>query len=1612
MNRLCYVLFFMAFAKMGFGQESIDIATKDAAWRKQYKKVGKFSEGLAYVVDEKLKMGFVNEQGILVIPMVYQMLSYFDEFFNNFSNGQALIANEKYLYGSINAKGDTVVPFIYKQLEVWSKTPCILGIQYNYQGFYGAINCKGDTIIPMDYEQLTRIENTTNFIAQKDEKKGIITQNNKILLPFESQDIFVMANNKVRVVKNNRQGILDEQANIKIPIEYEELYFSLESQYIIAKKAEKYGLIDHNNKTHLAFDYAMLTRMDKGQFVAQKKDKVGVIDSLGKTIIPFDYTHIAQQYQNLLYANKDQKKYLIFSKKKIFEIKHYDIDMLKEGTAWVGICLPNGKCGFLDLNGNEVIPFEYQSYHDFDKNTAAILRKNNKFGLIDSQNGMLLPFIYDSLSNIYVIKNYQKYYYARKDGKVGFIDKNEKTILSFEQEEIRFHNSYSIIDSSFYFLKDGKWGLRTLNQIEIPAIYDDLNSFYVEKKKYFVAVKEGKKGIVNFDGTIVIPCEYDKFSIVQWRSQYDFRNIDSFFIAFKNNKKGVISAKNEIIIPFEFAEEDVFYFYHNVVYINKNNKIGAYDLKGNLLFPFEYENQDNFRNIEINILKKEDKMVLIDFKNGKILSEPYQYIYVISGLSESKTISALVHDNGKMGSLDKNFKLSIPIEYDELSFGASNNENHLKAKKNGKYGIIDSKNNVILPCVYERLEFYKDKFLATKDGMMGVITIDGKTIIPFNYLNILWQANGNYIASIKNGVEKSYSGRESPIPIYGIIDSLGKEIIPFQYKNINTSYTGFFMGYKDNKACIWNKKLQEILPLEYNRIDVTQTKILATKRGKVTVFNLEGKIIIPGIYEALVENPDTTILKAKKDGFWGIISQKNEVLISFKYDEIGYQAEFGNWIVQKNQKYGIVTNKGKIVIPLKYEALEYSNDKNFIVATLGKLKGLINEKDSVLFPFEYQEIKIHSKYINKKGIDIVKNGKKGLLKWDGSESYEADALMDKYGVYDYTLGNAISDSIFCVSRNNKYGFVTAKGTVLTPLKYSKVSGNVINNSMLVYQGDKEGLVVMGKEVIACAHEKILSFSNEGRYAVLKKGKKFGAISFDNKIVVPFDFDYVDIGIGNAAIVKKGMNFGIMTTKGKVILPIAYDEITASENVYILIKKDKFGLANSDGKIILNTDNEEITNFENGVAAILKEKKWHYINSDGKVVSDAFDLIQPLGEGIDRIVKDGSVSYIQKAQKNIIPSKTQPISLDKNYALNHVSNGKAVVTIRGKKGVIDKAENIIIPFKYDDINIAKNDLFCVGLNGKWGVIDKNENTIIPFQYEYIVFENDNWKVKNEKNKYGIIDIHNKIIVPMKYDMLEMYNAQKTYWIFTKNIVGNQIKGIINLKGKELFSDTLYNIEPLCHNLFRVQKKDYDNELYYIDEKGKKLKPQFVGVSKAYAGYRILVDTLEKYYWASEDLSEIKLLNYQIIDERNEYSRLSDGLIPFVASFDRYGRSYIYANKDLEIKLKLPDYRAITNFHQGMAAVLKGTKWGYINVNGEEVIPFDFDEAEGFTDDGITCVRIQNQRGFIDKQGKVVIPFIFTLCNYYEKGVYSVYRDNKRYFIDASGKPLFQQKGIHW
>lgn len=94
--------------------------------------------------------------------------------------------------------------------------------------------------------------------------------------------------------------------------------------------------------------------------------------------------------------------------------------------------------------------------------------------------------------------------------------------------------------------------------------------------------------------------------------------------------------------------------------------------------------------------------------------------------------------------------------------------------------------------------------------------------------------------------------------------------------------------------------------------------------------------------------------------------------------------------------------------------------------------------------------------------------------------------------------------------------------------------------------------------------------------------------------------------------------------------------------------------------------------------------------------------------------------------------------------------------------------------------------------------------------------------------------------------------------------------------------------------------------------------------------------------------------------------------------------------------------IYNYHfvEGLAAVRKSKKWGYIDKYGNTVIPFNYDDAYDFSE-GLAAVKLNGKWGFVDKFSKLIIPLIYDMVSNFKEGSACVRKDGNAGVIDKTG-----------
>lgn len=513
-----------------------------------YKTVHDFKEGLALVETDK-NIGFINEQGVEIIPPDGKY-----QWGHDFSDGMAVVGTKnesgwRNAAGYINKSGSLVIPLTFQEAKDFSENLA----PAKKDEKWGFIDKSGKTVIPFDYAE-TYIFSCGLAVVRNDEQKigftfmkyGYVDKNGKIILPINyvsATEFHQSHSGAIALVqdKDYKYQLIDDKGNKTVNFEhnYNSAYWrsatELNLGYYYSDRLIRYGIYNIENKNFTVKpEYVDLLKSHENYYlVLTKEQKKGVCSVDEK--IPAIYSYIFDQ-DNLYYAilggtqtktGISGGKYVLYdySGKKLTKYDDKDsydeITPFYEGFARVK---RNGKYGYIDSKGNEIIPLEYEYAGVFSSGVAAVSNGEKKAGAINKKNQVVVPFEYENLGNFVDGVSFYK-----QDSLYGLINnKGEKITKPI------FKGIGNFSEGLAPFMKDGKIGyLNTKGEIVIQAEYDTGNPF---SEGCAMVSKDKKAGYIDKKGTLIIPLKYD--------NGREFK--DGYTLVIEGNKYFLLDKKGNI----------------------------------------------------------------------------------------------------------------------------------------------------------------------------------------------------------------------------------------------------------------------------------------------------------------------------------------------------------------------------------------------------------------------------------------------------------------------------------------------------------------------------------------------------------------------------------------------------------------------------------------------------------------------------------------------------------------------------------------------------------------------------------------------------------------------------------------------------------------------------------------------------------------------------------------------------------------------------------------------------------------------------------------------------------------------------------------------------------
>ena len=426
---------------------------------------------------------------------------------------------------------------------------------------------------------------------------------------------------------------------------------------------------------------------------------------------------------------------------------------------------------------------------------------------------------------------------------------------------------------------------------------------------YFTVYTNGKWGVINSKGEIVIEPEYDETIIIPDSTKEVF--ICTYDVDYTNNtfKTKVINEKGEEVITGydtvqaleNYDESNNLWYENDVLLVSKDGKFGLVDFKGKELLPCEYEEIETLKGVENTILTKKDaKYGLVDNIGSVIAQNEYKAIKPISDRKEDGYIVTDTKNNVGVVSYDKTVAIEPKYEDIKTIYG----DGKYVVKEDGKWQIVDKEGNVYLKDQFDEvISINGENVIVEKENQYGVMNLEGDTKIALKYQDMSYLFDENYIFQEDDQ--------------YGVMNLSGEVLLKPSYESlIYRQEAGFLEGTKEkqtNTDFIGNDfsvKLSGILS-ELNT-ENGYMKIRVDGEYKYYNFKFEEKTNT----ELLTAN---TLFLDKKDGKYGYVNKEGIVVVDYIYDDATEQNEFGYSSIKQNGLWGCIDSTGKVVITPAYE---------------------------------------------------------------------------------------------------------------------------------------------------------------------------------------------------------------------------------------------------------------------------------------------------------------------------------------------------------------------------------------------------------------------------------------------------------------------------------------------------------------------------------------------------------------------------------------------------------------------------------------------------------------------------------------------------------------------
>jgi hypothetical protein len=663
---------------------------------------------------------------------------------------------------------------------------------------------------------------------------------------------------------------------------------------------------------------------------------------------------------------------------------------------------------------------------------------------------------------------------------------------------------------------------------------------------YFIFKENGKSGLKNEQGKILIPAQYDgigwsngSFSLVG--------NVTGFKIG---ANWGLIDISNRKITRSEFADlypgDGTLIIAAKLMKSGTRPAVGCISTSGKQVIPFMYDgiSVSALRAIVFTQIGNQFRYGLVDLENKTLIPQLYQEVrslgtlrfavrnfegkiavfsdvgqrmtgFDIDSLSDFQRDLAVIYQGKFQGLINRAGMIVVEPKFRDILVAA---DGEISVREPDEWLILTSNHQI-------KKRLLADSVIAVGSDLFKISTAGQAQLVDRDF-SPLGNATLTDIRTFKNRKAVYQLGS-----LFGVIQTDGRVVVPALYKEIFIIKDFILARQKNGNAQSW------------------------------ILFDSAGTRKVNRAYET-IRHLDQGFFEVKHRGFFGLINGSGKEVVACAYDSIiGLKQD--NLIVKFKGLYGVISVNEEWLISPRANKITLINSNRFIEHTQGST--VLKERNGNVIYFSSNPVRIINDYL----LEYLPSGTIWKIDMSGvivdREVNPAQAVEEIYEV---------SEGYRAIRRNGRYGFIDSRGRLR----------------------------------IANRYEAVQPFS-EG-YAAVKILGKWGFINLQDNIAVQPVYEEVRSFKGGFALVNQRGMTGLIDKKGTLVLPVRYDSIDVLVTGNMLLSHNGLiGLADRAGKILVQPKYDFLRDVGHGFAIVSKNSKYGVVSYNGvSTIPLMYDLI--------------------------------------------------------------------------------------------------------------------------------------------------------------------------------------------------------------------------------------------------------------------------------------------------------------------------------------------------------------------------------------------------------------------